>query len=90
MIIKILGAIDLVSSITLILLALGFKWLPLIMFCAGFLLLKGMFIFTGDFLSVIDIVAFLILILSLLFVFPSAVLWFFALLLAIKSIWSFV
>ena len=91
MIVKILGLVDLFASISLIMLVFGFS-LPVIimMFCAGLLFIKGLFIFTGDVLSAIDLCASLAFIISIFFTLPSIMIWLPAFLLLAKAMVSFV
>jgi len=90
MIVKILGALDLLSALTFLMLVFGINpILQLTMFCAGILLLKGMFVFTGDVLSFIDIFASILLILSLFFTLYTSLIWVFAFLLLAKGVVSF-
>lgn len=91
MLIKILGAVDLVSALVFLMLIFGFDvYLQFLLFCAGLLLLKGMFVLTGDVLSVIDLFASTILILSIFFSLPVFLLWAPAFLLLAKGFVSFV
>lgn len=88
--VKILGAIDLAAGLAFLMLIFGMNVpLQLILFCAGLLLLKGMFVFIGDVLSVIDIFSSLILLLSLLFSIPIFLLWVGAFFLIAKGFVSF-
>ncbi len=90
MLVKILGAVDIVSAIAFLMLVFGMHpYLQFILFCAGLLLLKGMFVFTGDVLSVIDVISSILLILSIFFTLPSALLWIPAFLLLAKGFVSF-
>ena len=89
--VKILGAIDLISGIAFLMLAFGAGvFVQFILFCAGLLLLKGMFVFTGDILSIIDIFSAGILLFSLFFPIPTFLLWVGAFLLIAKGFVSFV
>jgi hypothetical protein len=88
--VKILGGIDLLASLAFLMLV--FSITPLIqitLFCAGLLLLKGMFVFSGEPLSIIDIFSSIILILSIFLTLPSILLWIPAFLLMAKGIVSF-
>lgn len=88
---KILGFIDLLSSLTFLLLIFGITPpLQLTLFCAGLLLLKGMFIIAGDVLSVVDIFASIILLVSLITLPGTLFLWMPACLLLAKGIGSMV
>lgn len=88
--VKILGAIDLISAFTFLMLTFGMHpYLQLTLFCAGLLFLKGLFVFTGDPISVLDLLASIILLLSLVFTLPAIFLWTPAFLLIAKGILSF-
>lgn len=88
--VKILGAIDLISGLAFLMLVFGADvFVQFILFCVGLLLLKGMFIFTGDVLSVIDIFSSIVLLLSLLFTIPTFLLWMGAFFLIAKGFASF-
>jgi len=90
-IVKILGLVDLVAAIVLILSLFGFSVpLQLIMFCAGLLFFKGLFVFTGDVLSIIDIFSCFVFLLSIFFTLPSIFIWIPAFLLLAKAMVSFV
>ena len=74
--VKILGGIDLIVAFTL--LAIIFGATPpttLLLFSAGLLLVKGLFIFTGDVLSLVDIFSSVILFISIFFTPFSILLW---------------
>jgi hypothetical protein len=89
-VLKILGAIDLTAAFAFLLLIFGIEpFLQFILFCSGLLLLKGMFVLTGDILSVIDVLASLILILAIFFTLPPIILWTPAFLLLAKGLVSF-
>lgn len=90
MLVKVLGIIDVVASVTFLMFIFGLTpWVQLILFCAGLLFLKGLFILTGEPLSVIDLLASLTLIVSL-FVTPwASLLWIISLLLLAKGVVSF-
>lgn len=91
MLVKVLGAIDLISSITFMMLIFGITpFTSLILFCAALLFLKGLFIFTGDVLSIIDLLSAIALIASIFFTLPSLLLWAPAFLLLAKAVVSFV
>lgn len=88
--VKILGGIDLLSSFALLMLIFGIT--PLLqfsLFCAAILLLKGMFVLTGDVLSAIDLFSSIILLLSIFLSLPSILLWIPAFLLLAKGFVSF-
>jgi hypothetical protein len=90
MLVKVLGAADLLSSITFLMLIFGMHpFLQLTLFCAGVLFFKGLFVFTGDVLSIIDILSSALLILSIFFALPAALLWVPAFLLLAKGFVSF-
>lgn len=89
-ILKILGGIDLIAAFTFLMLVFGIQpYLQIIMFCSGLLLLKGLFVFTGEPLSAIDLVSSIILIFSIFFSLPAVILWVPAFLLIAKGFVSF-
>jgi len=89
--VKILGGIDLIASITFLMIIFSINPpLALILFSSGLLFLKGLFVFTGEPLSAIDLVSSVILLLSLVFSISSFLLWIPALLLLAKGFVSFV
>ena len=89
--VKILGGIDLASAGAFLMLIFGMNVLPqYLVFCAGLLFLKGLFVLMGDVLSGIDIIAALLLFLSIPFNLPSILLWIPAFFLLAKGIISFV
>lgn len=91
MIVKVLGAMDLISAIVFLTLIFNIHpFVQITLFCAGLLLLKGMFIFTGDVLSVIDVFSSVMLIFSIFIMPPSILLWIPAFLLLAKGVVSFV
>jgi len=71
LIVKILGAIDLVAALAFLTIIFGTPLPQLILFSAGLLLVKGLFAFTGDVLSFLDLFAALILFISLFFALPA-------------------
>ena len=88
--VRILGGIDLLSAFVFLMLAFSINpWLQLILFCAGLLILKGMFAFTGEPLSVIDLVSAVCLLISIFFTLPTILIWVPAFLLLAKGIVSF-
>lgn len=90
MLVKILGAIDIVSAIAFLGMIFGISYpMQFILFCAGLLLLKGLFIITGDVLSFIDLFASLLLFVSLFLALPIFLLWICAFLLIAKGFVSF-
>lgn len=89
--VKILGALDIAAAIAFLLLIFGMHpWLQFILFCAGLILLKGLFILTGDVLSVIDVFAAILLVISLFATLPAVLLWIPAFLLLAKGFVSFI
>lgn len=91
MLLKVLGAIDLISAFIFLMLIFGMN--PgafALLACAGLLFLKGGFIFTGDVLSAIDLVSALVLVLSVFFTFGAFILWFPCFLLLAKGFVSFI
>ena len=90
MIVKILGAIDILSSLTLTFFIFGIHPISqLILFCSGLLFIKGLFIFSGEPLSLIDLLGSLILLISIFFTFPIMLYWIFAFILMAKGFVSF-
>jgi len=88
--VKILGGIDCLSAAVFLCMIFGIEpWLRITLFCAGLLLMKGLFVLTGDVLSVIDIFASIILLLSLAFTISTTFLWIPAFLLLAKGLVSF-
>ncbi len=91
MIIKILGFIDLSAAFAFLMLTFGMDvFFQFLLFCSGLLFMKGLFVFTGDILSGIDLVAAMLLIISIFFTLPSIILWIPAFLLLAKGFVSFV
>lgn len=90
MIVKLLGAIDLTASIIFLMLVFGISpFFQLTLFCAGILLIKGLFVLTGDVLSIVDLISSILLIFSLFLTLPAAILWLPAFLLLSKGFVSF-
>ncbi len=90
MILKLLGAIDLSAAIIFLMMVFGMDiFISVLLFCALLLLIKSLFIFSGDVLSFIDLFAALTLILSIIFPIFIFLSWIFALLLFAKSFVSF-
>ena len=90
LILKALGAIDLVSAIVFFLMIFNIiPYLQIMLFCAGLLLLKGLFVFTGDVLSIIDVLSSIILTLCIFFTLPVIFLWIPAFFLLAKGLVSF-
>lgn len=86
MLVKILGAIDLISSIVLLMIVFGITpWIQILLFCAGLLFLKGLFILTGEPLSAIDLISSVTLLVSIFFMPWSGVVWILSLLLLAKG-----
>jgi len=91
MLVKILGAIDLVSSFVFLMMTFGLEpFIPLILFAAGLLFFKGLFALTGDVLSVIDLFSSIILIVGIFLTVPVFLLWIPAFLLLGKGLVSFI
>ena len=91
MLVKILGTLDLIAAITLLLIIFGVSpYIPLLLFCAGLLFLKGLFILTGEPLSLIDLLASGTFLLAIFITPWSFLLWVLTLLLMAKGIVSFV
>ena len=91
MIVKVLGAIDLIAGFTFLIMIFGFEpFLPLILFSAGLLFMKGLFALTGDILSFLDLLSSFTLILSIFLGLPMFWLWTLAFLLFAKAMVSFV
>lgn len=90
MLVKILGLIDAVSAFVFLMIIFGLTpWTHLMVFCVGLLLLKGMFIFSGDMLSIIDLFSAVVLGFSIFFIPGAIFLWIPAFLLLAKAIVSF-
>ena len=88
--VKILGAIDLIAALTFLIMIFSVTpFTQLMLFCAGLLFLKGLFIFTGEPLSLIDLVASATLILSFWFTPWAVLIWALAFLLLAKGVVSF-
>lgn len=91
MIVKILGAIDLAAAFAFLMLVFEIEVFTLfLLFSAGLLAVKGMFVFGGDVLSFVDLFAAVVLIISILWVPPSIFLWIPTFLLLAKGVVSFV
>jgi len=89
--VKILGGIDLIAAFAFLMLIFGITpFVQFILFCAGLLVVKGLFIFTGDLLSFVDIFSSLVLLLSLFLTLPAILLWIPAFLLLAKGFVSFI
>lgn len=88
--VKILGLIDLISAFVFLMLAFSINpWIQVILFCAGLLLLKGLFILSGEPLSAIDLISAIFLLLSLIITLPTVLIWIPAFLLIAKGLVSF-
>lgn len=91
MLVKILGGIDLLGFVILLSGIFGLEpFIQLALFAAGLLLVKGLFIFGGEPLSLIDLASGVTILLSLLFTLPAFLLWILAFLLLAKGIVSFI
>lgn len=89
--VKILGGIDLVAAFALFLIIFGIQPLTVyILFCALTLIVKSLFIFSGDVLSFIDLGAGIVLFISIIFSPWQIFIWVFALMLFAKGLISFV
>lgn len=90
LLLKILGGIDLASALAFLMLSFGMNVVgQYLFFCAVLLLVKGLFIFKGEMLSAIDVVASFLLILSIFFTLPTLWLWIPSFLLVAKGLMSF-
>jgi len=91
MIVKILGGIDLIAAVVFLSLIFGMD-VPtqFLLFSGGLLFVKGLFVFSGDVLSFVDLFSSLILIISILFVLPAILLWVPAFFLIAKGMISFI
>ena len=90
LILRILGGIDLIAALTFLMLSFGINVYPqILVFSAGLLIVKGMFIFTGDILSFIDLFSALALLISVFFSLPAIILWMPTFLLLAKGFVSF-
>jgi len=90
--VKILGGIDIISAFAFLLLIFGIDvFTPFILFSASLLLIKSLFIFTGEFvLSIIDLLSAILLFISLFLALPVILLWIPAFLLLAKGFVSFI
>jgi len=90
MLVKILGAFDLFASLVFLMLIFGIApFLQIILFASGILFLKGLFLLTGEPLSIIDLFSSIILIFSIFLTIPSTLLWLPAFFLLAKGFVSF-
>ena len=92
MLVKILGGIDILSATAFLMLMFGIQpAFYFLIFCSGLLLVKGMFIFTGEIiLSLVDLISAVLLLLSIFLAIPAVLLWIPSLLLLAKGFVSFV
>ena len=89
--VKVLGGIDLAAALAFLMLIFGMNvWTQYLIFCAGLLFVKGLFILMGDILSGVDLLAALLLFLSIPFNLHSILLWIPAFFLLAKGVVSFV
>lgn len=90
MIVKILGAVDFAGAVAFLMLVFGLGVFPqYLLFCAGLLFVKGLFIFSGDILSLLDLFSAFVLLVSIFFVPWTIFLWVPAFLLLAKGFVSF-
>lgn len=88
--VKVLGAVDIAAAVAFLMMIFGMDvFLQFVLFCAGLLLLKGLFVLSGDILSIIDLFAAFLLILSIFFTPFMVFLWIVAFLLLGKGFISF-
>ena len=89
--VKVLGAVDLASALAFLMLVFGCDvYFQFLLFCAGLLFLKGLFILTGNVLSGFDLFSSALLILSIFFPLPAFLLWIPAFLLLAKGFVSLI
>jgi hypothetical protein len=89
--VKILGGIDLAAALAFLMLIFGVNvFAPFLLFCAGLLMLKGLFVFSGDVLGYIDLFSAAALIFSIFFSLYSIMLWIPAFFLLAKGLVSFI
>ncbi len=90
MIVRILGLIDLIAAISFLMLIFGIDpFVQVLLFSAGLLFVKGLFVLGGDVLSFVDLFSSFVLILSIFFDVFSIFLWLPAFLLMAKGLISF-
>lgn len=90
MLVKILGGIDLLAASIMISTLFGIQILtPLLLFSAGTLLLKSLFILHGEILSFGDLISAIVLILMIFNIYSITVVWMLSLFLMSKGIVSF-
>lgn len=88
--VKVLGALDILASLTLLCIIFGITpYTSLLLFCTGLLFLKGLFILTGEPLSIIDLIASATFLLAIFLTPWSLLLWMLTLLLLAKGVVSF-
>jgi len=91
MLVKVLGALDMLAALTFLFIIFGITpFTQIILFCAGLLFLKGLFILTGEPLSIIDLLASATLIVAIFTTPWSFLLWILTLLLMAKGVVSFI
>jgi hypothetical protein len=89
--VKVLGGLDLLAALVFLMLTFGFDvQMRFLLFFAGLLFVKGLFVFSGDVLSVVDLFSALMLILTVFFTLPAILLWIPAFLLIAKGFVSFI
>ena len=82
--------IDIFSALILLSLSFNANIMAIfLIFFGGLLFVKGLFIFSGDLSSIVDLLASIILFLSIAFSIPHFILWIFAFFLLEKGIVSF-
>lgn len=88
--VKILGVIDLAAATAFLMLIFGVN-VPsqFLVFCAGLLFFKSLFVLMGDVLSGVDLISAVLLFLSIPFSLPSFLLWIPAFFLLAKGVVSF-
>ena len=90
MLVKILGAVDIVAALSFLMIAFGIRPpIMLILFSAGLLFLKGLFIIKGDILSAVDIFSSISLLVSIFVTPPIIIIWIPSFLLLSKGVVSF-
>lgn len=88
--VKVLGGIDLVSAFVFLMMVFGMDiHFRILLFCAGLLFFKGLFVLMGDVLSILDLFSSFILILAIFFALPAFLLWIPAFFLLAKGVVSF-
>lgn len=90
MILKLLGAIDLAAALAFLMMIFGIQpFAQFLLFCCGLLFVKGLFAFTGDVLSFVDLFAAAFLLIAVFLTLPAVFLWTFSFLLIAKGVVSF-